>query len=504
MPTVRVFFLDNGYMTFSVANSESVGDLREKVSRKLRLRQRQADCFELFCAQKGAIPGIELARDAQVMSASSAKGVRLLYAARQIGHVLVGVRRRKHCLRLAYAQAVFNVISGNYACDADTAVTLAALHCRAALNFEVDRGSEAIQAVSDALGNKGRVRFNVDQLIPRPLVGTKSKRDWQLAILDEIKGDGKAAEKQGPLGIRSKCAESVANNAKGGTRRGDEYRGQYLSLVERWPSYGVSLFPCAEIAVYRASRSNDKVASAQVIARSRGDVALGISRSFVGFYISRAPRGSRFGGRFFDAAARRATFELHHLKRWGHRAGVEFYVDLTAAASQVALLDLLRHDAMSPISTNKSRFFNKKSHNTSALSPSHSAPATDIGGLRVSCISCDGSRAAILLRDYALAKLGAPQHWPFITDGTDESTTDYDSDKIGTSPCKQRLIPWAAPNEVRLRRERRRHPWAYDLRSPTRHKYTRASHLRMLQLTGRMRRSLPILPWRRQQKACQL
>lgn len=437
-------------MTFSVANSECVGDLRERVSRKLRLRQRQADCFELFGARKGAIPGIELARDTQVMSVSCAKGVRLLYAARQIGHVLVGVRRRKHCLRLAYAQAVFNVISGNYACDTDAAVALAALHCRAALNFEVARGSEAIQAVSDALANKGNVRFHVDQLIPRPLVGKKPERDWQMAILDEVKRDEKSAERREAVGSQSKCADSIANNAKGGPLRSDDYRRQYLSIVERWPSYGVTLFPCAEIAVYRPSRSNDKVPYAHAIARSRGDVALGISRSFVGIYISRAPRGSRLGGRFFDAEARRATFELHHLKRWGHHGGVDFYVDLTAAASQMALLDLLRHDAMTPTSTDKSRFFSKKNFNISALSPSHSAAGRDRGGLRVFCVSCDGPRAAVLLRDYALAKLEAAQHGPLVRDRTDESTTDDDCDQVGTSPRKQRLTPWAAPNEVRM------------------------------------------------------
>ena len=396
--TIRVFFLDNRYMTFSISSGERIGELRARVSRRLRLPRRQAECFELFGARRGSIPGLECGRDVSAASAA-ASSWRLVYAARRLGEALVGVRRRKQCLRLLYAQAVFSVVSGRYSCGAETAAALAALQCRAWLTRSGERTAEA---VAEALATEGTVRVHLDELIPRPLAGSRVAREWEVAVLDAVRHDG----------------NSDATS--------DELRGRYLDIVERWPSYGVSLFPCAEIAVYRGSRSGSKVAYAHAMARFGGDAAVGVSRDSLGFYVAPARQGGLFAARFFGPAARRATFALEDLKRWGHRAGVEFYVELAANEAARDLLDLF-HDANSRIA--KSR--------TNGL------------GLRVACVTRDGARAANLLRDYALAKLD------YACDD-DRSTTDDDDPALNAAlghwRAKADAAASAVSRDVRLSR----------------------------------------------------
>lgn len=335
---VRVYFLDNRFLALNVSSTELVGDLRVRVARQLGLKPRQASCFEVFGFRNGQLD--DLARDVLVSSVE-----RLVYAARCLGDALVGVRHRKQCLRLVFAQAAFCVNSGRYACSVTQAVTLAALQCRV-LNMDS--------------------KLRVLELVPRPLLASRRVKDWERAILESLKG----------------TSEKRRISA-------DAWRGKYLDVVERWPSYGVSVFPCAEIAVLRGDRK---------MATYAGDAAVGVSRSAVGFYVA---SGGAFASRFFGSDAKSVRFDLADLLRWGHHADLQLYVELCADVAEAPLLDLL--------STPRGR-----------------RPSTTSTTLRVSCATRDAARVARLLRDYALAKL---EHEQRRADD-DASTTD-DDDGVG-------------------------------------------------------------------------
>lgn len=361
---VNVFFLDNRYMTFPIASGEIVGELRNRVSRRLRLPPKIAECFEIFGARKGAVPGQQLARDATV----STKNIRLLYAARLVTDAMVGVRCRKYCVRLAFAQAAFDVVSGRYACGTDTAILLASLqYCATSEEKQLSR--------------------LIDEFVPRPMVASKSPEEWEFAILNEVEKIRSKDDKSRPVAVSEE----------------DWYCCSYLDIVESWPCYGTTLIPCSEISVFRVA--GEKVLS-HSIARMRGDIALGISRTSITFACAVSRRKERTlqapPSRFFGPDACSSAIELEKLKRWGHRTGAEFYVEVPAAAS-AKVLEAFFGDAKAI-----TKLYKKDN-------PPH-------GDLRLSCATTEGARANALLRDYALAKLRCDDERAMDED--DKSTTD--------------------------------------------------------------------------------
>ena len=344
MQQTRVYFLDQTSVTFQLSPSVRIVELRDSVAWRLGLPGSHGKWFELYASTAGLAAGAELAHDELVSKP------KLLYAARQISDVLVGTRR-KGTLRLLYAQAVFRVTSGFHACPDETAVVLASLQLRAGLHEKA--------ASEDALTEPG---VHLEDLVPRPLLKSRSPDDWQTAILDDARKDDNDIEGSPERRRRSSPAP----------KDGDVYRSRYLDVVERWSSYGVEVYACAEVAVYVDEKTP--------VARTRGDAALGVSRDGVALLVANPKSTTPTAARFFEAGASSVHLDLRDLARWGHH-GTDFYVDVGAEAA-APLVEATRR----------------------AGGPANNVPHK-CSSVRLACVVRDAAKIANVLREFALAKL---------------------------------------------------------------------------------------------------
>ena len=470
----RVSFLDKTYVVVSLCDSALIGELRDRVSWCLRLPWSHARCFDLYASTSGLLAGRELGREELV---SSFEGEKLVYAARQICDGLVGARRRKATMRLLFAQAVFCVRSGAYACGPEAAVLLGSLQLRAALNLEevdCDKEEKSVSDVAeDALGHF----LHIAELVPRPLLASRAQVDWEQSVLAAVRGDENTEKNKGflfrPINEQRQASDlssafldttseikkkkkrasssssggsffnisPEAKEKKGRSRGGDAYRARYLDVVERWPCYGVDVFACAEVAVY-VSDTNEK---RQV--RSRGDLALGVSRRGLALLVAKSETTTESAGRFFEKGSLAVDLDLATIQRWGTRANVAFYFDLQGPEQQqqkTDVIEALRSAGDAPPERDPSPHFD-------GLQPEKTRNDTT---LRLVCLLRHAAKVASLLREFAFARLdddktqhrrrsiGLLAHDDDDTDDDDDdkSTTDDDDDDDENDDNKRRVV----------------------------------------------------------------